>query len=440
MEPLSAVDAAWFGMEQGENPVDIVGVFVFASEVDRQRLRELVERRLLRSRRFRQRVERRRFGRPRWVEDERFSVDAHLHYDALPGDGSREALEAEVSRITSAPMDTSRPLWDLYVFEGFEGGRSVLVCRLHHALGDGYALMSLVLTMADEAPEPARGKTSGEPTRDRAAPRSLLRAWKRRRELPHAANASARSLAHLVLLPHDPESELHGPLSGERLCAWSDAIALERVKGIGRGLGATVNDIMVAALAGALRRYLSARGENVDALALRALVPVNLRPLGEPVDWDRLGNRFGLVYLELPVHLADPMQRLIALRRAMERLKRSPEALVSHALLFALGLFPRRAARLVEKFFAEKGSVVATNVPGPRAPLSLAGQRVDEFVFFVPHPGPLAVGASIFSYAGVVRVGVRADAAVVRDPRALARAFEDELAALESGLPRSRGL
>ncbi len=436
MEPLTAVDTAWFRMEEAMNPVDIVGVFVFAGPLDHDRFRETIERRLLRSRRFRQRVERKRLGRPRWVDDDGFSIDAHLHFHALPADGSRAALESAISRVTSEPMDTRRPLWDLHVFDGYEGRRSVLVSRLHHALGDGYALMSLVLAMADEAPEPGADRARARPGPSRglraAFGSSPSDAWKRRGELARKAKATAQSLSHLVLLPFDPANDLRGKLSGRRLCTWSEAIPLERVKEIGRGMGATVNDVILTALAGALRRYLAARGEDVDALAIRAVVPVNLRPPWQPVDWDRLGNYFGLVYLDLPVHLADPGERLLALRRTMNRLKRSPDALVSRGLLYSLGFVPTRLSHVIDELFARKGSVVATNVPGPKKPLSFAGQRVEDAVFFVPHPGRLAVGASIFSYAGSVRVGIRTDAAVVADPHALARAFEEELAALPS--------
>lgn len=431
MERLTAVDTAWFRMEEAQNPVDIVAVFVFAGALDHARFHEVAAR-LVRSRRFRQRVRWRPVGRPQWVDDGAFCLDDHLHFHELERPQNREALEAAVSRLTSRQFDLSRPLWELHVLDGYEGTRSVLVARLHHAMGDGLSLMSLVLAMADGAPELARAADGArEPRRERAPfEHALRRAWRRRREWVHNARASAQSLARLVFLSFDSPTELRGAVSGRRLCAWSGPIPLRRVKEVGRSMGATVNDVMLTVLAGALRRYLEARGQDANALTLRAVVPVNLRPADQPVDWDRLGNYFGLVYLDLPVQRADPHRRLLDLRRSMERLKHSPEAHVARALLFVLGFVPTRLALYIDVLFARKGSVVVTNVPGPRHILSFAGQPVDEAVFFVPHPGRLAVGISIFSYAGAIRVGVRTDAAVVGDVRGLVCAFEREFEAL----------
>ncbi|MBC7172419.1 MAG: wax ester/triacylglycerol synthase family O-acyltransferase, partial [Polyangiaceae bacterium] len=163
MELLGPVDTAWFRMEEARNPVDIVGVFVFAGALDHARFREVVARRLLRSRRFGQRLESRRVGRPRWVEVADFSIDDHLSFHRL-ANGSREALESAISDVTSAPFDVRRPLWEVHVYDGYQGERSVLVARLHHAMGDGYALMGLVLAMADEAPPRDR---TGVPPRSR---------------------------------------------------------------------------------------------------------------------------------------------------------------------------------------------------------------------------------------------------------------------------------
>jgi diacylglycerol O-acyltransferase / wax synthase len=416
MERLSAVDTAWFRMEESKNPVDILGVFVFEGPLDHALFEELVSRRLLRSRRFRQRVEQRRIGRPHWVEDDSLVLSDHLRFHRLRSGEGRAALESAIAVITSAAFDVRRPLWELHVFDGYEGERSVLVARLHHAMGDGYALMALVLAMADEskASKPKRGHA-----RDPLARRPR-----------HGLRDLAESAAHLVRLPFDPVNHLRGKLSGRRRCAWSVAIPMARITGIGTDMHATVNDVVLTALAGTLRRYLRSRGEAVDALSIRAVIPVNLRSPRTAIDWDRLGNAFGLVYLDLPVHLEDPVERLLALRRSMEELKRSPEAFVSRGLLFALGFVPTRVSRLIDAFFARKASIVATNVPGPKASLTFAGTRVQEAVFFVPHPGRLAVGVSILSYAGTLRVGVRADTAVLDDPAAIVRAFEEELDAL----------
>jgi WS/DGAT/MGAT family acyltransferase len=197
------------------------------------------------------------------------------------------------------------------------------------------------------------------------------------------------------------------------------------VKAIARAHEATVNDVLLGALTGALRTYLLSRGERPSRM--RAIVPVNLRPPSDAID-EELGNWFGLVFLELPVDLDDRTARLCELHGDMDRLKRSQEAPVALGLLHLLGRSPGAVEDLAERFFTAKGSLVVTNVPGPREPLSLAGHRLRDLMFWVPHPGPrLGLGVSLLSYAGAVRIGVRADTGVLADPGVIVRAFEDEL-------------
>ncbi|HET9595435.1 MAG TPA: WSD1 family O-acyltransferase, partial [Anaeromyxobacteraceae bacterium] len=180
-----------------------------------------------------------------------------------------------------------------------------------------------------------------------------------------------------------------------------------------------------AALAGALRGHLDAAGEDPDRAPARALVPVNLRP-GPPAPGEELGNRFGLVFLDLPVDAATPAARLAAVRSRMAEAKERPDALATFGVLALLGRLPALAP-WVTGFFSRKASLVVTNVPGPREPLHLGGRRVDDAMFWVPHPAALGLGVSLLTYAGAVRMGVRADAAVMDDPADLVRRFEAEL-------------
>jgi WS/DGAT/MGAT family acyltransferase len=208
--------------------------------------------------------------------------------------------------------------------------------------------------------------------------------------------------------------------------AWSAPLPLAEIKAIGKVTDSTVNDVLLAAAAGALRRYLEGRDEPVDEdLNLRALVPVNLRPLDEV---DDLGNRFGLVLLSLPVGMEKPRQRLDELKRRMRALKDSPEAAVAFGILGAMGLTPADMANRLTRFFGLKASAVMTNVPGPRQPLYMAGGAVQNIMFWVPAPGRLGLGVSIFSYAGTVLVGIATDARRVPDPETLAAHFEAEVA------------
>jgi WS/DGAT/MGAT family acyltransferase len=204
---------------------------------------------------------------------------------------------------------------------------------------------------------------------------------------------------------------------------------LEDVKYVAHTLGATLNDVLISAVAGALRRYLEARGVDTDDMNLRAIVPVNLRSPGE-LDLDHMGNRFGLVFLALPVGIAEPLARMAVLKQRMDDIKRSPEAIVAFGILGAIGATPVLIERVVNTIFGMKATAVMTNVPGPREPLYLAGKRIRGIMFWVPTPAKLGLGVSIISYAGEVIVGVGTDAGLVPDPEEIVSAFDEEFQVL----------
>jgi WS/DGAT/MGAT family acyltransferase len=237
--------------------------------------------------------------------------------------------------------------------------------------------------------------------------------------------AAAAALERIVTLPDDPETVLRSPLAGEKRVAWSAPFSVGELKRAGRFARATINDVLVAATAGALGRYLASKGERRDGLELHALVPVNLRPrvgLAPPP-----GNDFGLVIAGLPIGIRDPIARVGAVKRRMSALKGSPEARVTHALLSALGRAPQPPAGRVAEFFGAKASLVLTNVPGPRERLELAGIPITRMMFWVPAAAHLGLGVSILSYAGDVTVAVLSDAAAVPDPEVLVAELEAEL-------------
>src|SRR5690606_30771106 len=193
--------------------------------------------------------------------------------------------------------------------------------------------------------------------------------------------------------------------------------------------GAKVNDVLLAAAAGGLRRYLAGRGEPTDGVEIRAAVPFNVRPLDRAHE---LGNAFALVFLKLPVGMTDPAARLQALKARMDRIKRSAEPAVVYGILQTIGLAPGWLHRLVVALFSTKCSAVTADVPGPTERLHLMGVPLADLMFWVPQAGDLGLGLSILSYDGRVLVGVAADARVVEDPNALAAAFEEEFDALAS--------
>jgi diacylglycerol O-acyltransferase len=417
-ESMASADAAWLNIDRPKNTADVVVVLTFSEPLGHAALRRVVERRLLTHDRFRQRpVANGVLGGATWETDPRFSLERHLLRHRLSGRG-RDALKALVGQIATEPLDPLHPLWRFHLVEGWNGG-SAVVAKLHHCIADGFALVALLLSMADEPPDGAG------PVRKPPAARELS-IWER----PAEALPFATSLARMAALWPDPPTALARPLSGRRRVAWSRGLSLERVKRAARARGVTVNDVLMASLAGALRSYLASTGTAVDRTRLRALVPVNLRPPGEPDGV--LGNRFGLVFLDLPVNLRSAPARVEAIRARMNELKRSPDAVVSFAVLAAMGYSPRVVEHALASFFASKASLVVTNVQGPREPLRLAGKRIDQLMFWVPHPVNLGLGVSILSYAGQVRVGVRADEAVVPDPARLLSAFQSAVAELRA--------
>jgi WS/DGAT/MGAT family acyltransferase len=252
------------------------------------------------------------------------------------------------------------------------------------------------------------------------AMRSAHRRWWVRLAMPAA-------LLRLTFRRADPRTPLKGPLAPAKRVAWSAPLAVEQLRRLAHALGSTLNDVLVAAMAGGLGRYLAGRGCDPRGLDLRAAMPVNLRPLEEMA---QLGNRFGLIFLALPVGIADAAERLRELRRRALALKRSAEPFAAWAVLRALGAVPHWVQRLVVRIFGSKATMVFTNVPGPRERLWFAGQPLDDVFFWVPQSGRLGMGISIMSYAGVVRLGLATDAKLIPDPQAIVAGFHAELAAM----------
>jgi diacylglycerol O-acyltransferase / wax synthase len=240
---------------------------------------------------------------------------------------------------------------------------------------------------------------------------------------------SSLALGKLLLLPPDRKTIFKRKSDIPKRAAWSMGIRVEDVKAIGQSMGGTINDILLSAVTGALRRYLEERGEFVKGLNIRAIVPVNLRPLEE---LGKLGNRFGLVFLSLPVGVSDPLRRLVVLRRRMDAIKNSPEAVVALGILNVIGMTPKQIEKIIVAIFGLKGTTVITNVPGPRQTLYLAGKPIASLMFWVPSPSNLSIGVSIFSYAGDVFLGVATDAGIVPDPERIIELFQVEFEDLKS--------
>lgn len=439
MTRLSPIDAAWYHLDQRGRSLDIGALLFFDEHLDMDSLRGLAATHLAPRRRFHSRVAEGTLGLgPRWEKDSHFDIDAHLHHQAVPEPGD-QALASLVGDLMSAPMDLDRPLWDLYLLDhrrdpGSPMG-SALLARVHHCIGDGFALGHLLLSMGDSrgsAQDAAKKPEPGKKQDWLHHLKELATHPDRIRDDAQLANRTARAMGHLVALPFDSETILSRPLSHIRRAAWSGPITLDRVKRLGKRLNATVNDVLMAALSGALRSYLIDAGEPVSEVKLRAVMPVNLRPARFLEEMpDELGNHFGLVFVQLPIDKATAMDRLFEIKLEIDRLKQTPEAVVAFGILQALGRTPVSFEHKIEDIFIKKASLVASNLPGPRTPLYFAGRKLQDFLFWPPHPGNLGLGMSILSYNGQIRIGIRSDAEVIDNPATLAAYFCREFERIE---------
>lgn len=446
---MSNADAAWLHMDRASNLMIINAVMWFDEPVDWQRLRELLTERLVDPYpRFRQRPDDRRapVGALYWQDDPDFDLERHLIHVQLPAPGDRAALHGYISDQVSQPLDRDRPLWQAHLIDGYEGGAAVYA-RIHHAVADGVSLVRLLLSLTDEQPDTPlfSAPQPDEPTGlVRRAQRLVTDAAQTTGQLVHEgfevlthpskvidlvqlAFRGTRAVGKTLLTPPDYRTVLKGRMGPAKHVLWSTPVLLEDVKAIGRESGATVNDVLCAAVTGALHRYLDEHDDLVPDL--RAFVPFNLRPLDEPIPRE-LGNRFGIVFLSLPVGEHDRAARLAEVKRRMDAIKASPEGVVGYGVLTVTGMTPVQIERVIVDVFGAKGSLVLTNVAGPRQDVFLAGTRLAGFMGWVPATGGIALGISIFSYRGEITVGIYADARLIPDPEALVEAFDDEVAAM----------
>jgi WS/DGAT/MGAT family acyltransferase len=456
--PLTYVDTAWLHMEDPTNLMMVTGIFIFDRPLDLARVRDTLQGRMAdRFPRLRHRV-RQDGSSAQWVEDPTFDIDAHIHKMALPGPGDLGALRDVVSDLMSTPLDFSKPLWQCHYIEGLGPGSAILL-RFHHCIGDGVALVHVILSLTDtaaDAPWPRRtalmaheehvgerivslidgARSAVERTVEttRKAADALLQEGSEALlhpshvlDVAQATTEAAAIVVKLLLKGTDPATRFKGRLGVAKRAAWSRPVCLDEVKGVGRKVNGTVNDVLLTAVSGALRRYLIQHGDPVEGLEINAMVPVNLRPLSEAAD---LGNRFGLIYLALPVGTEDPAERLRLVKTRMDEIKGSPQPFVTFQILKALGLAPIEVAELAVNLFGRKASAVMTNVIGPKQPIYFAGERVRTWLGWVPQSGHMGLGVSIFSYDGRVVVGVASDKRLVPDPESIATAFEEELKAL----------
>lgn len=434
-ERISGVDTAWLRMDRPTNLMMIVGVLMLEGKLSRAALKRVIETRFLAFRRFRSRAVQDGAG-AWWEDDGMLDLDHHVKRVTLPARGGKAELERLVSELASTPLDPDRPLWQFHVVENYLGGTAV-VMRIHHCYADGIALVQVTLSLTADSAEASLATDTGD---DEEPPAANAEAdfWAQVMKPLAGALEGAKQLglqgvvgkgrdfaaeaARLALMGRDAATRFKGELGEKKRVAWAEPLPLDEVKVVGKALGCSINDVLLSMAAGALRDYLLEKGDRVDG-EIRAIVPVNLRPAGQG---HNLGNHFGLVFLDVPLGMDHPLERLYETRRRMSALKGSYQPMIALALLSAVGHGPRIVQEQVTQLLGANASAVMTNVPGPQAPLYLAGRRIAGIEFWVPQSGGIGMGISILSYDGRIQFGVITDAGLVPDPQRIVERFGDE--------------
>ncbi len=469
-ERMSRVDTAWLRMDNDVNLMMIVGVWLLTPAITIGALRERVQDKLLKYDRFRQKAVADAMG-AQWLPDDDFDMAHHVLPATLTrqaGESERHALQRLCGALATTALDPTRPLWQFQLVEDYEGG-SALIARVHHCIGDGIALISVMMSITDGGADPPKrrrkikaeetegaeegdwlsdavlkpltdltvkaigmyGSGVGKSMEMLSNPSQLLGGM----DMARTGLKVVSDVAALAVMSDDSPTLLKGKPSGKKVVAWSEPMSLDVVKTIGKGLGCTVNDVLLSCVAGAVGSYLHAQGQDPAGKEIRAMVPVNLRPIEKA--W-QLGNRFGLAPLVLPIGISNPVERVYAVHRRMDDLKGSYQPLLAFAVLSVSGLFIKPVQDAVLGMFAKKATAVMTNVPGPAVPLKFCGSTLRQNMFWVPASGDIGVGVSILSYGGGVQFGLITDQQLCPEPQDIIDRFEpefDKLAWLTMMLP-----
>jgi WS/DGAT/MGAT family acyltransferase len=463
MDRLSAVDVSFLYMETPSTPMHVGGVCVLeppAGEAfDYDRLVELITQRIGLVPRYRQKVRTvpGRLANPVWVDDEDFDVTYHVRRSALPKPGTREQLKELVARLQSRPLDRSRPLWEIYLVEGLEGGpgggpRVGIITKTHHAMVDGVSAVDIGTVLLDLEPTPREvPEDDWQPRKEPDFIQLVAGAVVDLVTRPTAALDTARaavtdvratasrvgsvaggvlSQAKLMARPA-PETPLNVTIGEQRRFGTADT-ELEDYKRVRKAHGGTVNDVVLATVSGALRTWLLTRGEKVrPTTVVRAMVPVSVRADAEKGE---LGNRVSSYFVDLPVGEGSAVMRLHQVSFAMRGHKESGSAVGADALVQLTGFAPptihalgaRTASVMTRRLF----NLVVTNVPGPQFPLYAAGARMLAMYPVVPLAKNQAVSVGLTSYDGGVFYGLNADRDAMPDVDVLAACIEESLAEL----------
>jgi diacylglycerol O-acyltransferase / wax synthase len=466
MQRLSPLDASFLHLERDVQQLNVGSVLIFEGPAPTyEELCDEIGAHLPRLPRYRQRIRHvpLELGRPLWVDDQHFRLREHVRHHHVRGRGTDRSLRTLAVQLISHPLDLDRPPWRIWLVTGLEGGRWATVNTNHHAMIDGISGADIMGVLLQTSPElPARAQTHATPSAETPADTTSpwtpapepSSAWLVATALGELAASPIRAARRLLstLRPEEirlnlseaygvarageqlarPEFGLTGHLGPKRRWAWarSDLATVKRIKNVH---GGTVNDVVLAATAGGFRALLLSRGETVDGRTVRTMVPVSTRHTDEQ---GTLGNRVSAVFAELPVGIADPVERLHAVTAQLHSLKASGTALGVDALLGAAGYVPGSLYALALRTWAylpqRMLSTVTTNVPGPRVPLYLLGRRMTDVYPYIPLAVDVRITIGIASYAGQLTWGATGDYDSVPDLQVLCDGIEESLAELSA--------
>jgi diacylglycerol O-acyltransferase / wax synthase len=453
MDRMSAQDASFLHIESDRSPMHVGGVSIFEGPApEPQQFADHVASKLDQVPRYRQIVRTvvLGIGSPVWIDDPYFNIGYHVRRTALPAPGSDLQLQALVGRVMSQNLDRDKPLWEMWVVEGLDGGRWALLSKVHHSMVDGVASTDLMAVLLDRerdpgepdppsqwapGPYPSEAQLLVEALGGGARlpielARDALAALRDPRTIVADVDVTVRGLiASAGLARRPPGSSLNGPLGPHRRWGWARG-TLADVQAVRHALGGTVNDVVLAAISGGFRELLLARGEPVDR-TLRSLVPVSVRRPGERGTYN---NRVSAMFAELPIATADPVARLESVTAQMAGLKESKQAVAGEVLTSLSGFAPPMllmlGARLASRLPQRNINTGTTNVPGPQFPLYVAGRRMLESFPYIPLFANVRLAVAIFSYDGRLSFGVSGDYDTTADLQVLCDGIERGLAEL----------
>lgn len=453
MQRLSPLDASFLHLEDDNSSMHIASTAIFEGPAPTEaEFRAMVASKLPLVPRYRQKV---RFvpldvGRPLWEDDPNFNICYHVRHTALPAPGGQAQLRNLIGRVMSQMLDRSKPLWEMWVVEGLEDGHWALISKTHHAMVDGVSGTDLLAVMLDASPDPERpAEPAWNPEQPASNARLLASAVGERVVSPYEIVRSARRIVRaprtflgevsttaqgfrsmLGLAVPTAATSLNGPIGPHRRYSWARG-SISDVKGVRTALGGTLNDVVLAAISQGFRELLISRGEEVEGRTVRSLVPVSVRRPGEKGTYN---NRVSAMFAELPIGIADPVERLHSVTEQLVKLKDSHQAVAGDVLTGLAGFAPpvllAVGTRVATRAPQRNINTVTTNVPGPRIQLYAAGRRMLEAFPYVPLAGRVRIGVAIFSYLDTLNFGLTGDYNTTEDLDVLAHGIEAGMADL----------